>query len=67
MSVELIYGLSALPEPVRELFRRADARSIYTELDWFRLLAANTGISDERCIVGVGDEAGIVEKDAGLV
>ncbi len=65
MSVELIYGLSALPEPVRELFRRADARSIYTELDWFRLLAANTGISDERCIVAVHREGSAV--DAALV
>lgn len=65
MPVELTYGLSALPEAVPELFRRADVRSLYTELDWFRLLATTSGIPDQCCIVALHRDGPLV--DAALV
>lgn len=61
MPVELTYGLTALPAAVVALFEHAGSRSLYTGLDWFRLLARTTGIDDRDCIVAAGPGNGRID------
>jgi hypothetical protein len=40
-----------LPPKVAQLFRQAVHPAVYTDIEWFRLLSRETGVSPERCLI----------------